>query len=159
MSEVEWRLFHVLAVVLFLGNLTTSLFWAAHAGRSRNPSVIAHTFGGIRRADLWFTLPGAIGIVVGGLAAASRFDLPVFGTGWIVWAMGLLGIGLVVIGTVRAGLQRDIQEELAGEEADEVAWSEFELLYRYWWTWTLIAIAAPLLAVLLMVYRPPLPGF
>jgi len=31
----EWRLFHVLSVVLFLGNLITGLFWAAHATRTR----------------------------------------------------------------------------------------------------------------------------
>lgn len=160
MGQVEWRLLHVLAVVLFLGNLATSLFWAAHAHRTRDPRLIAHAFAGIRRADLWFTLPGAVGILVGGVAVALRLQLDVFGTGWILWGMGLLGIGLVVLATVRAGLQRDIHDELIGlDDTDDVAWSEHDLLYGYWRSWTLIGIAAPLLAVLLMVYRPPLPGF
>jgi len=159
MGPVEWRLFHVLAVVLFLGNLVTSLFWAAHARRSRSPAVVAHGFAGIRRSDLWFTLPGALGIVVGGVAAAIRLELSIFGTGWVVWAIGLLGMGLVVLATVRLGLQRDLEELVGAGSGDDVPWSEFELLYRYWRTWTLIAIAGPLCAVLLMTYRPPLPGF
>lgn len=159
MGQAEWRLFHVLAVALFLGNLVTCLFWAAHANRSRDPSVIAHTYLGIRRADRWFTVPGAVALLVGGVAAAIRLELPVFGTGWIVWAIGLLGIGLVVLATVRADLQRDLVELAVAGDAEHLAWKEYELLYRYWWMASLVGIAAPLLAVVLMVYRPPLPGF
>ncbi len=159
MGQAEWKLFHVLAVVLFLGNLVTGLFWASHADRSRDPSVIAHTFDGIRRADRWFTLPGALALLVGGIAAAMRLDVAIFGTGWIVWAIGLLGIGLVVLTTVRAGLQRDLVELAVAGDAEHLAWKEYELLYRYWWMASLVGIAAPLLAVVLMVFRPPLPGF
>ena len=160
MGQAEWRLLHVLAVVLFLGNLVTGLFWAAHANRTRDPRLIGHAFAGIRRADSWFTLPGAVGIVVGGVAVAIRLELDVLATGWVLWGVGLFGIGLVVLVTVRARLQKDIAEELAGlDDGGDVAWGEHELLYGYWRTWTLIAIVAPLLAVLLMVYRPPLPGF
>jgi len=159
MGPVEWRLFHVVAVVLFLGNLTTSLFWAARASRTRDPAVVSHTFGAIRRSDLWFTLPGALGIVIGGVAAALRMELSIFGTGWVVWAIGLLGMGLVVLATVRAGLQRDLQELVGSGSGDQVPWKEYDLLYRYWRSWTLIAIAGPLGSVLLMTYRPPLPGF
>lgn len=162
MGPQEWKLLHVLAVVLFLGNLGTCLFWAARAAGTRSPSIIAHTFAGIRRADRWFTLPGAVGIVIGGVAAAIRLELPVFGTGWVLWASGLLAIGLLILVTVRPPLQRDIEDFAAssvGENDDEIAWSEFELMYRYWRTWTTVAIALPLGAVLLMVYRPPLPGF
>lgn len=155
----EWRLFHVLSVVLFLGNLATGLFWAAHATRTREPAMISHAFSGIRRADRWFTVPGAIGILIGGIAAAIRIEEPIFGTGWIVWAIGLLGIAAVVLATVRVGLQRDLEELTTGTTAEEMSWKEYDMLYGYWRAWTVIAIAAPLLAVLLMVYRPPLPAF
>ena len=159
MGLEEWRLFHVLAVVLFLGNLTTSLFWAARASRTRDPAVVAHTFESIRRSDLWFTLPGVLGIVIGGIAAALRMELSIFGTGWVVWAIGMLGMGLTVLVTVRASLQGDLQELVGSGQGDQVPWKEFDLLYRYWRSWTLIAIAGLLGAVLLMTYRPPLPGF
>ena len=32
---------HLLAVVLFLGNIITGLFWKAHADRSADPRIIA----------------------------------------------------------------------------------------------------------------------
>lgn len=159
MGQVEWKLFHVLAVVLFLGNLVTCLFWAAHGNRSRDPSVIVHIFGGIRRADRWFTLPGALAIVLGGVAASIRLEMDVFGTGWILWGAGLFGIGLVVLATVRAALQRDLFELAIAGDAEHLAWKEYELLYGYWWMASLAAIAALLLAVVVMVYRPALPGF
>jgi uncharacterized membrane protein len=49
------KLFHIAAVILFLGNIITGLYWKAHADRTRNPQVIAHTFEGIICSDRWFT--------------------------------------------------------------------------------------------------------
>ena len=34
---------HVLAVILFLGNVITGLFWKAHADRTKDPKIIGHT--------------------------------------------------------------------------------------------------------------------
>ncbi|TMQ55033.1 MAG: DUF2269 family protein, partial [Candidatus Eisenbacteria bacterium] len=51
------KLLHVLAVVLFLGNITTGVFWKANADRTRNPVVIANMLEGIIRADRLFTIP------------------------------------------------------------------------------------------------------
>lgn len=41
---------HVLAVVLFRGNIITGLFWKAHGDRTGDPRIIAHTLEGIIRA-------------------------------------------------------------------------------------------------------------
>src|SRR5882762_6555289 len=53
-----YKLLHVLAVVLFLGNITTGVFWKANADRTRNPVVIANMLEGIIRADRLFTISG-----------------------------------------------------------------------------------------------------
>ena len=63
---------HLLAVVVFLGNVTTGLFWKAHADRTRDPGIIAHTLHGIIRSDGLFTLPGAAIILVAGVATAEH---------------------------------------------------------------------------------------
>lgn len=159
MGIQEWKLLHVLSVVLFLGNLLTCLFWAAHAAGTRDTPKIAHTFAGIRRADAWFTLPGAIGILVGGVAAAFRLEMPLLGTGWVLWSIGLLAMSLTILLTVRRSLQADLEGFAEASSSDEAAWSEFGLMFRYWWIWSIVAILLPLGSVLLMVYRPPLPGF
>ena len=45
------KLLHVVAVIVFLGNITTGLFWHAHAARTRDPKLLAHTMDGIIRSD------------------------------------------------------------------------------------------------------------
>ena len=44
------KVLHVLAVVLFLGNIITGVFWKAHGDRTGDPRIIAHTLEGIIRA-------------------------------------------------------------------------------------------------------------
>lgn len=159
MGAQEWKLLHVASVVVFLGNLVTSLHWAARAGKTRDLAIAAHTFEQIRAADRWFTLPGAVGITIAGVAAAWGLDIPIFGTGWVLWGIGFFGIGLTILATVRAGLQSDLHEFARSETTDQASWMEFDFMYRYWRSWTVGAIVAALAAVLMMVYRPSLPAF
>jgi|SRR5687768_16210302 len=90
------KLLHVVAVVAFLGNITTGLFWHSHAVRTRDPRLLAHTLDGIIRSDRFFTVPGVVGIVVTGVAAALRANLPILGTDWILWSLVLFSISGVV---------------------------------------------------------------
>src|SRR3972149_3295805 len=62
----------VLAVVLFLGNIITGLFWKAHGDRTADPRIISHTLQGIIRSDRWFTVPGLLLIIAFGVAAGPR---------------------------------------------------------------------------------------
>jgi uncharacterized membrane protein len=70
MTYLLLKLLHITSVVVFLGNILTGLFWAAHANRTRDFSVVALKFEGIIRSDRIFTTPGVIGILVSGIAAA-----------------------------------------------------------------------------------------
>lgn len=64
MSYLVWKLLHIASVIIFLGNIVTGLFWAAHAHKARYFTLIASTFEGIIRSDRWFTIPGVVGIVI-----------------------------------------------------------------------------------------------
>ena len=78
------KVLHVLAVVAFLGNITTGLFWHRHAARTRDPKLLAHAMDGIIRSDRIFTIPG----VVSHRNRHRRRDLrqyPILRTGWILW--------------------------------------------------------------------------
>jgi uncharacterized membrane protein len=55
------KLLHLIAVILFLGNITTGLFWHAHAARTRDAKLLAHTVDGIIRSDRIFTVPAVMG--------------------------------------------------------------------------------------------------
>ena len=92
------KLLHVAAVVVFLGNITTGLFWHAHAARTRDPRLLAHTVDGIIRSDRLFTIPGVVVIVVSGVVAAVIGGFSLLRTPWILWSLVLFGVsGLVYV--------------------------------------------------------------
>jgi uncharacterized membrane protein len=158
MSYAAWKLLHVASVILFLGNITTGLFWAAHAHRSRDAGLIASTFDGISRSDRWFTIPGVIGIVVGGVAAAVIGNLPILATGWILWPIILFSISGIVFGVWVAPLQRRIAEAARAADSSDQAWDSYQALYKRWEMWGLLALITPAIAMAIMVLKPSLPG-
>lgn len=159
MSYLIWKFLHVASVILFLGNITTGMFWGAHAHRSRDFRLIASTFEGIIRSDRVFTVPGVIVIIVSGVVAAIAGGLPILGTGWILWGIVLFTVSGLVFGRVVAPLQRDIVGIAAGGVSEEQNWRAYEDLYARWARWGLVAVLAPAAAVLIMVVKPALPAF
>jgi uncharacterized membrane protein len=146
---------HVLAVALFLGNIVTGLFWKAHGDRTRDPRIMAHTLDGIIRADRWFTNPGAVVIVLSGLAAAGLGGFPILRTGWIWQSIALFTISGVAFVAQVAPLQRRLLA-VAREGQASGSWDEAEYrrLSRRWEVWGLVATATPLAALALMVLKP-----
>ncbi len=149
------KLLHVVAVVLFLGNITTGLFWKAHGDRSRDPRIIAHVIDGIIRSDRWFTIPGVVAIVVAGFAAAGAGHLPVLRTPWILWSVILLVISGVAFVAQVAPLQRRMRA-LACAAGDPASfdWTLYRRLSHRWELWGAVALLAPVVAFGLMVLKP-----
>lgn len=159
MSYLVWKFLHVASVILFLGNITTGMFWGAHANRSRDFRLITSTFDGIIQSDRVFTMPGVIVIVVSGVVAAITGGLPILGTGWILWGIALFVVAGIIFGRVVAPLQRDIVRIAGSGNPDEQTWRTYEALYARWARWGLLAVLAPAAAVLIMVMKPALPAF
>ncbi len=146
-----YKLIHLIAVVLFLGNTTTGLFWVRHAARRRDPAVLAHTMDGVIQSDRWFTIPGVIVIVAGGVAAAMAGGLRLLGTGWIVWSLALFSLSGIVFMRL-APLQRRIRDYAGGTAAD---WSTCASLLRRWEVIGLFSLAPVWIALALMVLKLP----
>ena len=149
---------HVLAVVMFLGNIATGVFWKSHADRTRDPRLIAHVMHGIIRSDRLFTNPGVVLIVIAGVVTAVVGRLPILGTGWILWSIVLLTIAGFAFGARVAPLQRRLLETARAGETGDMDWARYEQLSRSWALWGAIALATPLAALCLMVLKPRLPG-
>ena len=146
---------HLLAVTIFLGNIITGLFWKAHADRSADPRIIAHTLDGIIRSDRLFTIPGVVLIILFGVGTAMIGKLPILGTGWIWQSIVLFSIsGLAFMAQV-APLQRRLRQ-LALNAAGGGAWDSaaYRRLSRRWEAWGLLAVVTPLAAVVLMIVKP-----
>ena len=146
---------HILAVILFLGNTITGAFWKAHGDRSGDPKIMAHTLEGIMRSDRIFTIPGVIMILVFGFAAAGIAHYPIFHTGWIWMSLILFGIsGLSYtqgVVPVQIKLRNLAREGAASGSFDK---AEYARLSSRWNFWGLVAIVAPLVALVLMVSKP-----
>ena len=149
------KLLHLLAVMLFLGNIITGVFWKAHADRTRDPRLIAHTMAGIIGSDRWFTNPGVVLLVVFGLGAAMTGGVPILRTPWIWQSIVLLTISGAAYGMRLAPLQRQMHR-LAAAASEGGAFDEprYEQLSRQWGIWGLVATLAPLAAFALMIFKP-----
>lgn len=151
------KLIHIAAVVIFLGNIITGLFWHALAARTRDPKLLAFTMDGIIRSDRLFTMPGVFVIIGAGVALALLGGFPLLGTGWILWSIVLFGVSGALFGLRVVPLQRELkalaEAGAAGGAFDATA---YLALARRWEAWGALALATPLAALALMVLKPAL---
>jgi uncharacterized membrane protein len=159
MLYLIFKTLHVLAAVVFLGNILTGVFWKRHADRTREVRVIRNTLEGIIVADRLFTMPGVLVMIDFGFGAAGMGGLPMLHTGWILWSIVLFTISGVAFMAQLVPLQRRMAKLAAeGERAGQLDWKSYEQLSRGWDLWGLIALVAPLVAAVFMILKPALPS-
>jgi uncharacterized membrane protein len=159
MLYLVFKLIHVVAVILFLGNITTGVFWKAHADRTRDPRIIGHMLEGLIASDRWFTIPAVIVLVLGGVGAAMAGGLRMLHVGWVLWPIVLFMVSGFAFGRGVSPRQRQMAKlfRSAPDERD-IDWTTYHRLTRDWQFWGTIALLAPAIAVAIMVLKPNLPS-
>lgn len=156
MDYIYFKLIHLVAVTIFLGNIVTGLFWMHIAVKTKDLKIIAHTMKGIIKADQYFTIPGVIIIIVGGLMAAIFGHFPILRTGWISWSIVLFSISGLAFAFKVAPLQKRIYTLLSNKETStDFDWVNFRKVYLAWDIWGLIALLTPLAAFVMMTLKIP----
>jgi uncharacterized membrane protein len=149
------KLFHVVSVIAFLGNITTGLFWHVQAARSREPALLAFTMRGIIRSDRLFTIPGVFGIILTGVGAAHLGGLPILGTRWILWTLVLFAISGAVFMIRVAPLQRKLLALAeVGAQSGSFNYPGYHAVARRWELWGAVALVTPLVGLVFMVLKP-----
>jgi len=149
------KVIHVGAVVLFLGNITTGIFWKTIADVSNNIEIMKHSVRGITRSDRVFTVPALVVLIAAGIATAVVGNIPILHTGWILWSLILLSMsGLAFIPVSR--LQVQLFDVLDRQPPDM---SLYRRLSDRWAVWGAIALLTPAAAFVLMILKPALPAF
>jgi uncharacterized membrane protein len=139
------KFLHVLAVVMFLGNIVTGVFWHRHALRTRDPKLLAHAMDGVRRSDRLFTMPGVFLILGSGIWAA------------IQWTIVLFAVSGITFGTRIAPIQKQLHAFAeAGTRRGAFDLAAYERLSKRWEFWGWVAIVTPVAGVALMVLKPAL---
>jgi uncharacterized membrane protein len=152
---ITLKILHVAAVVIFLGNLVTGIFWKLYADQTKDPVIIRHTVAGLIRADRWFTIPGVVLILIGGFGAATIGGLPLLGTRWILWGIILFTLsGIAYMGRVVPLQQRMLAAARSGVESGKFDWEQYRALSRSWNLWGTIALLTPALAMIGMIAKP-----
>ena len=149
------KLIHVAAVIIFLGNIITGLFWKAHADRTKDVRFIGHTMHGIIRSDRWFTIPGVIVITITGFLAAVQAGLPILRTGWIFWSVVAFSVSGIVFAWRVAPLQKEILALTTSTTDSAFPWDRYRSKSLQWEIWGFVATVTPILAVVLMVLKRP----
>jgi uncharacterized membrane protein len=149
------KLLHVLAVIAFLGNIATGLFWHAHAARTRDARLLAHAMDGVIRSDRLFTTPAVILIAGTGVVAAIIGNIPILRTGWILGTLLLFVAAGGIFGMRVAPLQRRLRA-LAQDGASQGAfdYAAYRAVVVKWELWGAAALLTPLAGVVLMVLKP-----
>jgi uncharacterized membrane protein len=151
------KVLHVLAVVMFVGNITTGLFWHRHALRTRDPRLIAHVMDGIIRSDRLFTMPSVLVILASGILAAIQGGFPILGTSWILWTLVLFALAGAIFMARLGPLQRRLHALAeAGATSGKFDFEAYRRISAQWDFWGAIATLAPIVGIGLMVLKPAL---
>ncbi len=153
-----FKLVHIFAVVIFLGNIITGLFWMRNADKTNDRSVIAFTMKTIIHSDRIFTIPGVIIITIGGFATAIEGGIPLLRTGWIFWSIVMFSLSGLVFSWQLAPLQKKIFK-LVNVAPDELFdRTLYQSCLKKWENWGFVALITPVAAMIVMVLKIPLPS-
>jgi len=145
-------LIHVIAVIIFLGNITIAPFWKANAEKKKDRLLILNAWEGIIRADRLFTMPGVILLLIFGIGGALHGGFNLISVGWIFWSIILYVISGAAFMIKVVPIQKKVVA-LAKDESN-FSWDDYYKLAKQWDIWGSIATIAPWIAVILMVIKP-----
>ena len=147
---------HLLAVVAFLGNIATGLFWMRFAVKTNDVKIIQHTALGIIRSDRLFTIPGVLIITAGGFFAAIYAGIPLLRTGWIFWPIILFTFSGLFFAYKVAPLQSKMKKHLDSCIRNNNYQAEnFMVLLKQWELWAFLALATPVISFFMMILKWP----
>jgi uncharacterized membrane protein len=145
-------LIHIIAVIIFLGNITLAPFWKSQAEKTKDRLHILSTWEGIIRSDRLFTMPGVSILLLFGIGAALHGGYNLISTGWIFWSIVLY----IISGAAFMAKVVPIQKKIVALAKDEskFGWDEYFTLSKQWNIWGSIATLAPWIATIFMVLKP-----
>lgn len=151
MPYLIMKIVHILAVVMFVGNITLAVFWKYYAEKRKDARLIAFTFDGIRKSDKIFTMPGVTILILFGIGGALHGGFNLITTGWILYSEIFILISGAAYMAKVAPAQKKISE--LANDSNKFTWEEYNKLARTWTIWGTVALIAPLIAIVLMTLK------
>jgi uncharacterized membrane protein len=145
--------FHVLGVVIFLGNIVITFFWKLMANLSNDQKVLAFSQKMVSKTDRLFTVVGAGLIASTGYVYAAKIQLSVVEP-WLLWAQVCFYASAVLWAAILVPIQHK-QSKLAVQFEDGSPIPEqYWVLARYWNLIGALATLLPVVSLFLMITKP-----
>jgi uncharacterized membrane protein len=145
---------HVVASVVFLGNIIFAFFWKITANKNGGTAVLIYAQKQLAWTDGIFTTTSTTVIAITGYSLAKIAGINVATTPWLLWSQilfyGSAAIWLLLLAPIQV-MQLSLLKNLSLSDAvPEKYWS----LTKRWNVLWIIATLLPLLAYVLMVIKP-----
>ncbi|GAA0134917.1 hypothetical protein YSY43_17570 [Paenibacillus sp. YSY-4.3] len=148
-----WLLLHLAGVILFVGNIITAAFWKVRADLQKNPVVIHHTVKNVMLADIVFTLPGLLFVIISGIVMAVQAKISMHGLNWLTLSLVLFSI----TGVVWLAILLPLQRAMIRHSADCIEIGNISKAYahasRLWAVFGIIATLLPVVILYLMIIK------
>jgi len=154
MSLLLLKYLHILGIVLLVGNILVSAWWKIMANRTKDATIISFAQRQVTLTDYFFTLPGAILIVISG----DMLAFMLFENTWeITWvslgriAFGITGfIWLFILIPIQIRQAKLAREFVKTGSIPETYWK----LCQRWNFFGTIAVILPLIVLAVMIWKP-----
>ncbi len=149
---LTFKTIHVLAAIVFVGNIVVTGVWKGLADRTRSREVITFAQRLVTITDYLFTGGGAVVVLMTGLLMMRSYERTVLEIPWLFWGIALFAVSGTIWLAALVPIQRKQTRLLreSGEEIPDAYWR----LARAWTLWGTIATVLPLISVYVMVFKP-----
>lgn len=147
------KFFHILGVVVFLGNMIVTAMWKVRADRTGDVATIAFANRLVATTDLFFTIPSAALIALTGYAMVFRRPWPLHGLPWLEWGQGLFWLTVLLYFVVLIPVQRRMIATAVAATGSRTLPRDYGTLSSRWAMWGGIATVLPLIILYLMVTK------
>ena len=145
---------HILSAVTLMGNLTTAAFWKKRSDRSGNSEVAANTTRLLLHADLAFTGPGILGLLITGiwmtgLTGWRRFEEP-----WLAISFVLLVLTAIIWLAALLPLQLRMSRLARNHTGNLTEDPDYQKASTIWAALGGLLTLVPVVILVLMVFKP-----
>jgi uncharacterized membrane protein len=147
------KFFHIVGVILFVGNIIVTGWWKTLAARTKNPQIIAHAQRQVTLTDFIFTAGGSFLVGAMGILMVTIYQLD--------WNLFWLKIGIVLFalsGVLWVVVLIPIQIKQARLAVQFVKTEEIPTIYwtleRWWLIVGTLATLLPLGTAYFMIVKP-----
>nr|APZ78847.1 membrane protein [Stigmatella aurantiaca] len=145
------RLVHLVAVVVFLGDIAVTAVWRLLADRTREPRVIVYALRLVLFTDKYLLTPSVLVLVITGFLSAYLRDIPLWSNPFYAVAQILFMASGVLWNLVLRPVQ---SRQLAIAEtlgASEEHFADYLLLTKKWLRWGVLTMVCAFGSMVLMV--------